>query len=598
MSTSGGRPASSSTPMIDSRVRQVVASSMRGVLEDQLGLHVEDPGGVLGALDVAADPEHRLRDPAQHPDRRSAAAARPADCSSRSAGPLGISGAWWRRCGSGRLGRSRGRRARSARRPRHVRIAWVGPASTQVSLEPPPREEFTISSPSASATRVRPPGSTHTRCAVVDRERPQVDVPRRRAGRRRTSAPSTAARPAGRSTTRGSSSTLARSSSSSALVAPRADHDALAARPVDRLEHQLVEPVEDLLARLRLAHPPGVDVAEHRLLGEVVADDVRHVGVDELVVGDAVADRVGERDVAGAGGVDQARAAEHRVGPEVHRVEELVVDPAVDHVHRLEALGGPHHHPAAAALEVAALDQLDAHRAGQQRVLEVGAVVDAGRQHDDRRVGDAGRRRGAQRGEQPLRVAGDRTDPVLGESSPAAPRRSPAGWSSRRRPRTAPARCPRAPGTRRALSRIRSMPGHVHAHAVRRAHVGGRAVVVRRRRDHPARDHAVVEDLPGVVHVGEEQLQRPHPLLDAPLDRRPGVHLDDPRQDVERERPLLAADVEGDALVEVARPAAPRPGPTRSGVVIVSSEDAQPQVRRPQVRRRRTSRRTPVRATP
>jgi hypothetical protein len=53
----------------------------------------------------------------------------------------------------------------------------------------------------------------------------------------------------------------------------------------------------------------------------------------------------------------------------------------------------PHHHPAAPALEVTALDQLDAHRAGEQGVLEVGAVEDTRRQHDDRRVGDPGRRR-------------------------------------------------------------------------------------------------------------------------------------------------------------------------------------------------------------
>ena len=33
-------------------------------------------------------------------------------------------------------------------------------ASTQVSLEPPPCEEFTTSEPARSATRVRPPGST------------------------------------------------------------------------------------------------------------------------------------------------------------------------------------------------------------------------------------------------------------------------------------------------------------------------------------------------------------------------------------------------------------------------------------------------------
>ena len=54
--------------------------------------------------------------------------------------------------------------------------------------------------------------------------------------------------------------------------------------------------------------------------------------------------------------------------------------------------------------QVAALDQLDAHRPGEQRVLEVGAVEDARGEHDDGRVVDARGRRGAQRGEQPLRV--------------------------------------------------------------------------------------------------------------------------------------------------------------------------------------------------
>jgi hypothetical protein len=37
-----------------------------GVLEDVLGLYVEDARGVLGALNVATDPEHRLGDATQH----------------------------------------------------------------------------------------------------------------------------------------------------------------------------------------------------------------------------------------------------------------------------------------------------------------------------------------------------------------------------------------------------------------------------------------------------------------------------------------------------------------------------------------------------
>jgi hypothetical protein len=46
-----------------------------------------------------------------------------------------------------------------------------------VSFEPPPCDELTTSWPSGSATRVRPPGSTHL-VAVVDGERAQVGVPR------------------------------------------------------------------------------------------------------------------------------------------------------------------------------------------------------------------------------------------------------------------------------------------------------------------------------------------------------------------------------------------------------------------------------------
>ena len=71
--------------------------------------------------------------------------------------------------------------------------------------------------------------------------------------------------------------------------------------------------------------------------------------------------------------------------------------------------------------------------------------------------------------------------------------------------------------------------------------------------DHAARDDTVVEHPAGVVHVGEELLQRVHALLHARLDLGPVLHLDDPGEDVERERALLTADVEGDALVEVAR---------------------------------------------
>ena len=105
------------------------------------------------------------------------------------------------------------------------------------------------------------------------------------------------------------------------------DDEPLAARAVDRLHDEFVEPIEHLLERIRFLEPPGVDVREHRLLPQVVADQVGHVRVDELVVGDAVADGVREGDVAEPGGEHQPRRAQHGIRAELLRVEELVVDP-------------------------------------------------------------------------------------------------------------------------------------------------------------------------------------------------------------------------------------------------------------------------------
>ena len=68
--------------------------------------------------------------------------------------------------------------------------------------------------------------------------------------------------------------------------------------------------------------------------------------------------------------------------------------------------------------QVLALDELDAHLLGEERVLEVGRVVDARRQHHDGRLARAPA--GAtlsQRLEQQVRVVLDRRDAVRANSS-------------------------------------------------------------------------------------------------------------------------------------------------------------------------------------
>ena len=166
-----------------------------------------------------------------------------------------------------------------------------------------------------------------------------------------------------------------------------------------------------------VAQQVGRDVGEDRLLAEVEADHLRHERVDRLVVGHPGADGVGERDAAGAVGLEQARHAQHRVGPEGERVEEVVVDAAVDHVHALRPLGGAHEDGAVLDEEVLPLDQLDAHLLGEEGVLEVGAVEVAGREQHDHRVLDVAGRDLAQRLEQQVRVVVDRADGCGAKSS-------------------------------------------------------------------------------------------------------------------------------------------------------------------------------------
>ena len=214
-------------------------------------------------------------------------------------------------------------------------------STTQVSLVPPPCEELTTSEPSFSATRVSPPGTSFTSRAG-EHEGPQVDVARRDAAARRRSGRWRARASAGRCSWPGSRVMRARNASISPLRRRRADQHAVAAGALHLLHHQLCSWSSTSSRSSGLLALPGRHVLQDRLLAEIEADHLGHVRIGRLVVGDAGADRVGERDVAGA---VHRRAGPGRRAPspaEGERVEEGVVDAAVDHVHALRAGGGAH----------------------------------------------------------------------------------------------------------------------------------------------------------------------------------------------------------------------------------------------------------------
>jgi len=112
----------------------------------------------------------------------------------------------------------------------------------------------------------------------------------------------------------------------------------------------------------------------------------------------------------------------HPTRPKVQRVQEVVVDAAVDDVDAALPLRRAHPDRVVPAGQVAALHELDPHEPGQQGVLEVRAVVDAGGEHHHDRLRGAHRGSGLQRGQQPLRVVADRAHPVRREQLRERPR--------------------------------------------------------------------------------------------------------------------------------------------------------------------------------
>ena len=179
--------------------------------------------------------------------------------------------------------------------------------------------------------------------------------------------------------------------------------------------------LEDVLPVGGVREEIGLDVRQDRLLGQVEADDRRNVRVERLVVGEPGADGVGNRDVAGAIGVQQPGDAQVRVGSKRERIEKVVVHAPVDDVHAPQPGRRPHVDDVVVHQQIASLDERHAHLAREKRVLEVRRVADARREHHERGIGDVRRRLRAKRGQQHLSVLRDRRDAVAIEERRKAP---------------------------------------------------------------------------------------------------------------------------------------------------------------------------------
>ena len=144
------------------------------------------------------------------------------------------------------------------------------------------------------------------------------------------------------------------------------------------LDDDVVEVCEGPGEGFFLAAPPGGDGGELEVFAEEVAGEAGEKRHDGGRLDEAAAEGVGDVDVAGDDGVDQAGDAEEGVAAELEGIAEVVVDAAEDDVDLLEAADGFQVDAAVADGEVGAFDEGEVEVLGEVGVLEVGLVVGAG----------------------------------------------------------------------------------------------------------------------------------------------------------------------------------------------------------------------------
>lgn len=106
----------------------------------------------------------------------------------------------------------------------------------------------------------------------------------------------------------------------------------------------------------RIGHQICLDVGENRIFAEIITDDGRNIGIQSFVVRNTGAERVSETDVSGAISIEQTGDSEARVVPEGQRVDKIVIDAAVDHIHAPKPCRGAHVNIIVVRYQIPALD--------------------------------------------------------------------------------------------------------------------------------------------------------------------------------------------------------------------------------------------------
>ncbi len=108
----------------------------------------------------------------------------------------------------------------------------------------------------------------------------------------------------------------------------------------------------------------GGHIGQYLVFAQVILDDARDVSVDHFVIGNARAGRVRQGHAAFFIGIDYAGYSQHGIRPESARIEKIIIDAPVNHIHSLEAFSGAHANFAVSHHQIPAFHQFNAHLLG------------------------------------------------------------------------------------------------------------------------------------------------------------------------------------------------------------------------------------------
>ena len=128
--------------------------------------------------------------------------------------------------------------------------------------------------------------------------------------------------------------------------------------------------IEHVLAGGILAAPPGGDGRQLQFLAEQEAAQAGQERHERRALQQAATEGVGDGDIAGAQGLDEAGDAEHGIVPEFERIAEIVVHPPQDDIHGFEAAEGFQEDAVVAHGQVLALDEHVTEITGEISLLE------------------------------------------------------------------------------------------------------------------------------------------------------------------------------------------------------------------------------------